>query len=145
MTPFRSALAAAFLAAVGPAAAAECTVHLDLMDEVLDQASRESIASSSGGQGVAGAREARAMTDTEAPGNDETGEEAAEDPEPPQAPGLAPPEAAGDRVQRLRASVEAAREQAEQDEAACRETLVTALRELIAGDDEIEDESEGDN
>ena len=137
MTPFRSALAAAaFLALAGPSAAADCATHLDLMDEVLDQASREAIASSSGGQGVAGAREARAMTDTEAPGNDATANEAAGDPQPPQAPGHAPPAEAGDRVQRLRASLDEARAEAGQDDAACRETLVTALRDLVSGEDE---------
>ncbi|MCZ0963719.1 hypothetical protein [Paracoccus benzoatiresistens] len=130
--------AAAFLALAGPSAAADCTAHLDLMDEVLDQASRESIASSSGGQGVAGAREARAMTDTEAPGDDATTDEAAEDPQPAQAPGHAPPPEAGDRVQRLRASLDEARAQAGQDDAACRETLVTALRDLVSGEDETE-------
>lgn len=137
MTAFHSALAATFLAIAGSsAAAADCASHLDLMDEVLDQASRESIAASSGGQAVAGAREARAVTDTDAPGDDATATEAAEDPQPAQAPGHAPPAEAGDQVQRLRASLDKARAQADQDDAACRETLVTALRELISGEDE---------
>jgi len=138
MIPFRSALTATLLVLAGTAASADCASHLDLMDEVLDQASRESIASSSGGQGVAGAREARAMTDTEAPGNYATATEAAQDPQPPQAPGHAPPAEAGDQVQRLRASLDEARAQAGQDDAACRETLVTALRELVSGEDKSE-------
>lgn len=138
MIPFRSALTATFLAIAGTPAAADCASHLDLMDEVLDQASRESIATSSGGQGVAGAREARAMTETEAPGDDATATEAAEEPQPPQAPGHAPPAEAGDQVQRLRASLDEARTQAGQDESACRETLVTALRELVSGEDKPE-------
>ena len=106
MIPFRSAVTAAVLALAGTPAAADCASHLALMDEVLDQASRDSIATSSGGQAVAGAREARAVTDTEAPGNDATATEAAQDPQPPQAPGHAPPAEAGDQVQRLRASVD---------------------------------------
>ncbi|GHG21674.1 hypothetical protein [Paracoccus aerius] len=134
MKSFSPALAAAFLALAGPAAA-DCGPHLDLMDEVLDRASRESIAASSGGQGVAGAREARAMTETEAPGEDETGMEAAEDPEPQQAPGHAAPAEAGARVQQLRASVDEARAQ---DATACRETLVTALADLLADQEEQE-------
>lgn len=135
MIPFRSAMTVTFLALAATPAAADCASHLDLMDEVLDQASRESIATSSGGQAVAGAREARAMTETEAPGNDATAAEAAQEPQPPQAPGHAPPAEAGDQVQRLRASLDEARTQAGQDEAACRETLVTALRELVSGED----------
>lgn len=135
MIPFRSAMSATFLALAATAAAADCASHLDLMDEVLDRASRESIATSSGGQAVAGAREARAMTETEAPGNDATAAEAAQEPQPPQAPGHAPPAEAGDQVQRLRASLDEARTQAGQDEAACRETLVTALHELVSGED----------
>ncbi|MDQ1902681.1 hypothetical protein RAH32_19855 [Paracoccus sp. WLY502] len=135
MIPFRSAMTATLLALAATPAAADCASHLDLMDEVLDQASRESIATSSGGQAVAGAREARAMTETEAPGNDATAAEAAQEPQPPQAPGHAPPAEAGDQVQRLRASLDEARTQAGQDEAACRETLVTALRELVSGED----------
>ena len=138
MIPFRSAVTAALLALAGTPAAADCASHLALMDEVLDQASRDSIATSSGGQAVAGAREARAVTDTEAPGNDATATEAAQDPQPPQAPGHAPPAEAGDQVQRLRASVDEARAQAGQDDAACRETLVTALRELVSGEDKPE-------
>ncbi|WP_347140760.1 hypothetical protein [Paracoccus sp. SSK6] len=137
MIPFRSVLTTSFLAFAGTSAAADCASHLDLMDEVLDQASRESIAASSGGQAVAGAREARAVTDTEAPGKDATAEDAAQDPQPPQAPGHAPPPEAGDRVQRLRAALEEARAQASQDDAACRETLVSALRELVSGEDEM--------
>lgn len=129
------ALALTFLALAGPSAAADCAAHLDLMDEVLDEASRASIAASSGGQAVAGAREARAITETEAPGNDAPPDEAAGDPQPAQAPGHAPPAEAGDRVQRLRASLEEARAQAGTDDAACRETLVTALRDLVSGED----------
>ena len=135
MIPFRSAVTATFLAIAGTPAAADCALHLDLMDEVLDQASRESIATSSGGQGVAGAREAQAMTDTEAPTDNATATEA-DDPQPPQAPGYAPPAEAGDQVQKLRAALNEARAQAGQDEAACRETLVTAMRELLSGQDE---------
>lgn len=138
MIPFRSAVTAAVLAIAATPAAADCALHLALMDEVLDQASRESIATSSGGQAVAGAREARALTDTEAPGNDATATEAAQDPQPPQAPGHAPPAEAGDQVQRLRASMDEARAQAGQDDAACRETLVTALRQLVSGEDKPE-------
>ncbi|WP_306751697.1 hypothetical protein [Paracoccus actinidiae] len=138
MIPFRSAVTAAVLALAGTPAAADCASHLALMDEVLDQASRDSIATSSGGQAVAGAREARAVTDTEAPGNDANATEAAQDPQPPQAPGHAPPAEAGDQVQRLRASVDEARAQAGKDDAACRETLVTALRELVSGEDKPE-------
>lgn len=137
MIPFRSAVTATFLVLAGTPVAADCASHLDLMDEVLDQASRESIAMSSGGQGVAGAREARAMTDTEAPGDDTTAPEAAQDPQPPQAPGHAPPAEAGDQVQQLRAALDEARARAdEDDEAACRDMLVTALRELVSGEDQ---------
>ena len=107
-------------------------------DATRNRRQRVSIATSSGGQAVAGAREARAVTDTEAPGNDATATEAAQDPQPPQAPGHAPPAEAGDQVQRLRASVDEARAQAGQDDAACRETLVTALRELVSGEDKPE-------
>ena len=121
MIRFRLALTAAFVAVTATSAAADCADHLALMDEVLDQASRESIAASSGGQGVAGAREARAMSDTEAPGNDEPAVNTPPDePQPTQAPGHAPVAEAGSRVQQLRAAVDAARAEAGQDEAACR-------------------------
>lgn len=137
MIPFRFALGAAFVAVSTTMAAADCAEHLALMDEVLDQASRESIAASSGGQGVAGAREARAMTGTDAPGDDGTATDMPPDePQPTQAPGHAPVAEAGDRVQTLRAKVDEARALAGQDEAACRETLVTGLRELLSGEEE---------
>ena len=61
--------------------------------------------------------------------------EAAEDPEPQQAPGHAAPAEAGARVQQLRASVDEARAQ---DATACRETLVTALADLLADQQEQE-------
>lgn len=137
MIRFRLALGAAFVAASTTLAAADCADHLALMDEVLDQASRESIAASSGGQGVAGAREARAITDTEAHGHDETRTDTPPDePQPTQASGHAPVAEAGDRVQQLRAKVDEARALAGQDDAACRETLVTGLRELLSGEGE---------
>ena len=137
MIRFRLPLWAAFLAVSATSAAADCADHLAFMDEVLDQASRESIAASSGGQAVAGAREARAMTGTEAPGNDEAVTNTPPDePQPTQAPGHAPVAEAGDRVQQLRATVDEARALAGQDEAACRDTLVKGLRELLSGEDE---------
>lgn len=137
MIRFRLALSAAFVAASATLAAADCADHLALMDEVLDQASRESIAASSGGQGVAGAREARAMTDTEAPGHDAAATDTPPDePQPTQAPGHAPVADAGDRVQQLRAKVDEARALAGQDDTACRETLVTALRDLLSGEEQ---------
>lgn len=126
-------LAIAMLAMGAGTASANCAATVELLEEALDEAALEAISSSTGGQGVAAAREARAMTGTEAPGADAPiggeadGTEAAAD---SQAPGHGAPQEAGERVQRLRAAVEEAREQ---DDAACRETLVTALREAVAG------------
>ena len=73
MIPFRFALGAAFVAVSTTMAAADCAEHLALMDEVLDQASRESIAASSGGQGVAGAREVRVLGEEPVAGIDRVG------------------------------------------------------------------------
>lgn len=122
-------LAVAMLAMGSGAASADCAGTIEVMEEALDEAALSSISDSTGGQGVAAAREARAMTDTEAPGDDAPieGEEtaAADD----QAPGHGAPAEAGDRIQALRAAMDEARAQ---DEAACRETLVTAIREAVA-------------
>ena len=57
------------------------------------------------------------------------------EPQPPQAPGHAPVAEAGSRVQQLRAAVDAARAEAGQDEAACRKTLIEALRTFVAEED----------
>lgn len=77
------------------------------------------------------------MTGTDAPGNDETATNIPPDePQPTQAPGHAPVAEAGDKVQQLRAIVDEARALAGQDEAACRDILVTGLRELFSGEDE---------
>lgn len=137
MIRFRSALTAAVVAVSATSAAADCADHLAFMDDVLDQASRETIAASTGGQAVAGAREALAMTGTEAPVNDESATDTPPDePQPTQAPGYAPVADAGDEVQQLRATVDEARALAGQDEGACRDLLVNGLRQLLSGEDE---------
>lgn len=136
MTSIRLTIAAV-LALSSPALAADCVAHLDLMDEVLDQAAETAIAESTGGQAVAGAREAQAVagTDSVTAEAGPAGDPEAGEPLPDGATGLEPEAEASDRVQQLRAAVDAARADAGQDEAACRETLVTALRAAISGSD----------
>nr|WP_111298460.1 hypothetical protein [Paracoccus saliphilus] len=127
------------------AATADCAERLDFMDDVLDQASRAVISASSGGQGVAGAREAQALTGDE-PTTDPGGDRAAVDTEPPssevgsmesdpddgtQAAGYEPSAQAGTRVQTLRAAVDDARAIAGEDEAACNDLLRQALVDLL--------------
>lgn len=60
----RILLAAGLALGVGPAAAA-CADRIAFLDEVLDEAAKLSISTSSGGQGVAGARESQAVSEGE--------------------------------------------------------------------------------
>ena len=55
-------LSAALTFASGPAFA-NCIDHISFLEEVLDEVSKMAISASSGGQGVAGAREAQAMSE----------------------------------------------------------------------------------
>ncbi|TJZ79894.1 hypothetical protein [Paracoccus hibiscisoli] len=61
-------LAAGLAVFAGPALA-DCADRITFLEDVLDDAARLAISASSGGQGVAGAREAQAMTkeDSEGP------------------------------------------------------------------------------
>lgn len=145
----RSLTAICLTLATAGAASADCAERLDFMDEVLDQASRAVISASTGGQGVAGAREAQALTG-DGTTTDPGGDRPAVDTEPPsaevgsmendtsdgtQASGLEPSAEAGTRVQSLRAAVDEARAVAGQDEATCNDLLHQALIDLLIEDD----------
>lgn len=120
-------LLAAGVALVAAPAAADCADRITFLEEVLDDAARLAISASSGGQGVAGAREAQAVTD-----------EGSEDPAPYQD---APAEAeaveevqeagdGGDALIEARARLGEARTLAEDgDEEAC----TTQVREILVG------------
>lgn len=144
----RSLTAICLTLATAGAATADCAERLDFMEDVLDQASRASISSSSGGQGVAGAREAQALAGDQ-PTTDPGGDRAAVDTEPPsaevgtmdndpedgtQASGHEPSAQAGTRVQTLRAAVDEARAMAEGDDAACQDMLRQSLIDLLIED-----------
>lgn len=144
----RSLTAICLTFATAGTAAANCAERLDFMDDVLDQASRVVISSSSGGQGVAGAREAQALAGEDAaPGAEsdlpevDTGPQSAEvgsmENEPAdetQASGHASSAEAGTRVQTLRAAVDEARAAAGQDDAACDDLLRQALIDMLTDD-----------
>lgn len=119
--------------ATGPALAQDCTNRLDEFERLLDLAADHSISASSGGQAVAGAREAQSMENTE---------EALEDPVPFQEE---PEEVAeveeaddagegGEQIIEARTALQDARELADSgEEEACLEALdeviLTLLRE----------------
>lgn len=62
----RQILLAAGLGLMAVPAAADCTDRIAYLEGALDDAARVAISASSGGQGVAGAREAQAMAETQA-------------------------------------------------------------------------------
>ncbi|MBM3604039.1 MAG: hypothetical protein FJX25_04610 [Alphaproteobacteria bacterium] len=131
------------------AAAADCAAQLDFLEGVADEAARVSISTSTGGQGVAGAREARALTGEEAPAEPENGQASTDTgpadgetgpmddmgSEESQAPGHAAPAEAGTRVQVLRAGLEEARALAGQDDAACTDRLRDVMLEVLTRED----------
>lgn len=84
-------LLAAGLGLMAAPAMADCAERIAYLEGALDEAARVAISASSGGQGVAGAREAQAMAETQA--QDEAPEEA---PEQAQADAAAPDPAAPD-------------------------------------------------
>ncbi|MBL6455397.1 hypothetical protein JMJ55_08695 [Belnapia sp. T6] len=131
MTAFRSLLAAAALCA-GPALASPCTDQADALDRQLSGTADAAVSASSGGQGVAAARESQAVQPP--PGNQ---------PAPPSGPFQSPPReaqatqraadagAAGDRVVQAKATVNRARELAGRgDEAACLGAIAEARRQM---------------
>lgn len=59
-------LLAAGLALVAGPAAADCADRITFLEEVLDESAKLAISASSGGQGVAGAREAQAISEEDA-------------------------------------------------------------------------------
>lgn len=126
-----SLAAAAAVLVAGPALAHDCAGRIDGFERLLDRAAGHSISASSGGQAVAGAREAQAMENTE---------EALEDPVPFQEE----PEAAikveqaddagegGVRVIEARTALQDARELAESgDEEGCSEALDEVILSLL--------------
>ena len=122
-----AALAASLLA--GPALAHDCTGRIDEFERLLDTAAEQAISASSGGQAVAGAREAQAIEDTERSDVvpvQETEEEveAVEDAD----------EAGngGEKVIEARAALQQARELAEEgDDAACAEAVDEVILTLL--------------
>lgn len=123
--------AAAFFAA-GPALAHDCAGQIDEFEQVLDEAAEEAIAASSGGQAVAGAREAQAM--------DESGEQLEEPVVPFQeareeAEAVEEADEAGDggaQIIEARTALQDARQMAEDgDETACRDALHEVQLELF--------------
>ena len=123
---------AAALLMAGPALAQDCAGRIENFERALDRAAGEAISASSGGQAVAGAREAQAMEDPE---------EATEDPVPFQeeteeAAEVEEAEEAGDggeRVIQARTALQNARELSENgDEQACSEALDDLILSLLA-------------
>lgn len=124
-----AATTAAFLA--GPALAHDCNGRIDEIERLLDRAAEEAISASSGGQAVAGAREAQAM---------EESEEAEEDPvpfqeEPEAEEAVEEAEEAGEggsQVIDARTALQDARELAEEgNEDACLEAVDDVILSLI--------------
>lgn len=125
-----AATTAAFLA--GPALAHDCIGRIDEFERLLDEAAEEAISASSGGQAVAGAREAQAMED---------GEETEEDPvpfqeEPEAEEAVEKAEEAGEggaQIIEARTALQDARALAEDgNEDACLEAVDAVILSLIA-------------
>ncbi|TNC47589.1 hypothetical protein FHG66_16200 [Rubellimicrobium rubrum] len=140
MTNLKTSLMGVAMAALfaGPAAAHDCAGQIDEFEQLLDFVAEEAISTSSGGQGVAGAREAQAIEESgaaeEGPGTEEPvipvqneGDEA-----------LAVQEAddagdAGGNVIETRVKLQEARQMAEEgQEAACVEALHGLIAQLLA-------------
>ena len=123
-----SLAATATLLLAGPALAQDCAGRIDTFERVLDLAADEAISASSGGQAVAGAREAQAM---------ETPEEGVEDPVPFQEEPAEVEEAedagdGGERVIQARTALQNARELAESgDDAGCAEAINDLILSLL--------------
>ena len=122
--------AAAILISV-PAHAYQCAERIDDFERLLDVAASQAISASSGGQAVAGAREAQAMADTQ---------EANEDPvpfqeEPEETAAVEEADAAGDggeQVIEARTALQGARKLAESgDEDACVKAVDDVILSLI--------------
>ena len=128
-----TAAAAATLVA-GAASAHDCQARIGEIEALLDTVSEQAISASSGGQAVAGARQAQAM---------EGGDEGLEEPavpvqeEPEEAIALEQAEEAGrggERVIEARAALQEARERAEGgDEQACLEALDDMILAALRG------------
>ena len=122
-----AALAASLLA--GPALAHDCTGRIDEFERLLDTAAEQAISASSGGQAVAGAREAQAIEDTERSDVvpvQET-EEEVEAVEDADEVGNG-----GEKVIEARAALQQARELAEEgDDAACAEAVDEVILTLL--------------
>ncbi|NDV89415.1 hypothetical protein GTW51_22455 [Aurantimonas aggregata] len=126
---FTAAAAAILLA--GPAQAYQCAERIDDLERLLDAAASQAISASSGGQAVAGAREAQAMAESD---------EASEDPvpfqdEPEETEAVEEAEAAGDggeEVIEARTALQGARELAKSgDEDACLKAVDDVILSLI--------------
>ena len=122
----------------GPIAAHDCVGQIDEFERLLDSVAEEAISASSGGQGVAGAREAQAIEESgaaeEGPGTEEPvipvqneGDEASAVEEADEAGD------AGQNVIEARAKLQEARQMAEEgQEVACAEALNEVIVQLIA-------------
>ena len=138
------AMALALSLPAAPALAHDCLAQVEQLDTLLQEASEKAISASSGGQAVAGAREAQALTDTGAADDDgdEGDRDRDEEPAVPlqddaeEAAAVAETEAAGDGGEQFiqaRALLETAREAFETgDEASCAQGVDEVLRLLIA-------------
>ncbi|MGR3465257.1 hypothetical protein [Limimaricola sp.] len=150
MTKLKTTLGAAVAATLiaGPALAHDCAGRIDEFERLLDRAAEQAISASSGGQAVAGAREAQAVQGTGAVSDDsETGEapEAGAEADEPVIPvqdeveeAAAVEEAeesgnAGKNVIDARTALQDAREMAKSgDENACAEALDEVIVRVIA-------------
>ncbi len=122
-------LAAAFL--TGPAFAHDCAGRIDDFERVLDMAAEEAISASSGGQAVAGAREAQAMEE-----NGETEDDPVPFQEEPEAEeAVEEADDAGDgggEIVAARTELQEARDLAESgDEDACLEAVDKVILSLL--------------
>lgn len=128
-----SAIAAtAFLAT--PALAHDCNERIEQIDRLLEEAAEAAISTSSGGQAVAGAREAQAM-ETDAAEETEDPVPFQEEPEEEEAVEEADEAGeGGDRVMQAMVALDEARAQADAgDEEACEAAVDDVLRTLIVG------------
>ncbi|WP_410219347.1 hypothetical protein [Paracoccus sp. (in: a-proteobacteria)] len=123
-------LLATSLALAATPAAATCADRISYLEEVLDEAARMSISTSSGGQGVAGSREGQAMSEVDSPEPAAPYQE-----EPEEAEAIEEAEEAGeggDRILQARAALGEARATEESGDAeACEGEVREILINLI--------------
>ncbi len=127
-----AALIAAVMAA--PAMAHDCAGRIAEFDQLIEEASERAISAASGGQAVAGSREAQAITGTGEPTEDPVVPVQDEVEEAIAVEQADDAGNAGEQIIQVRASLDEAREQISAgDEASCTDTLHTLMLDLLKG------------